>query len=726
MADSASPADHSDGKGPPDSRAITLQLQAILNSPGFAEAERLRRFLEFIVTEVIGGRSDQLKESVIGAEVFGRPDFDPKAHAVVRTTANRLRTKLQQYYEGPGKDETLRIELPKGCYVPKFRIAAKPADEEPRRSPKPRQFETWRFSITLCAILLLLAGAVLMWRVRSSAPFDAPPQTQWGRILAKSTSEGARPKVIPLRHEANWLAPSPDEKRVYAASSWSRFLTVISTKDDSLKTWTLPQDGGPLVVSPNGSTLYIGSRMGGIMVADSPQADLRTPKLVTTAGPVWDLALTPDGSKLFVAMGHQGVWRFLTRDWTARELTNQGCPIYLKIGPDGRTLVVTYQCGGPAGRSGHDSVEFFDTQTEEPLGTLTGMPFVGGAVSFSPDGKSVVLNGLDACSDNHYDNQYCPSFPSIVFHFVRISDRLIQKTIGVPVGAGGANFIDLKRVLLFGSNLAVMSASEYTIVEKWPPQDPRQGESPHDFGAMALLPKRRRIYLCDGARREIMILDAEDDTCKPPSNGLVAFYSGDGVVGDVIGGSSMLASPGVQFGPGRVGQAFVLDGVSGHLVSQPLGDFQFGYRDSSISTYVNFGGLEGSMTILDRRSLDGQCSVHFEKAPDNRLVFEFTTTKGTQFRLYSRTRVVPDRWYHLAVTKDDRELAMYVNGVREDRCGAGTVRDYGPFPIYLGSSADGSASLKGKLDEIMFYDRALTGEQVRDLYLKRESGACRM
>ena len=48
------------------------ELQRLLESPGFARNERMSRFLRFIVERHLEGRDGELKESLIGIEVFGR------------------------------------------------------------------------------------------------------------------------------------------------------------------------------------------------------------------------------------------------------------------------------------------------------------------------------------------------------------------------------------------------------------------------------------------------------------------------------------------------------------------------------------------------------------------------------------------------------------------------------------------------------------------------------
>lgn len=97
------------------------QLNRILVSKAFRQADRLKRFLTFIVEETIAGRGDRLKEFVVGVEVFGKDDsFDPRNDPIVRVQARRLRAQLARYYHEEGHDDELVIELPKGGYAPVF------------------------------------------------------------------------------------------------------------------------------------------------------------------------------------------------------------------------------------------------------------------------------------------------------------------------------------------------------------------------------------------------------------------------------------------------------------------------------------------------------------------------------------------------------------------------------------------------------------------------------
>ena len=73
-----------------------------------ARSERLARFLEFTVGESLAGHADQLKEFVVGVEVFDRKqDYDPRLDPIVRVEARRLRMKLRRYYETEGVEDRL-------------------------------------------------------------------------------------------------------------------------------------------------------------------------------------------------------------------------------------------------------------------------------------------------------------------------------------------------------------------------------------------------------------------------------------------------------------------------------------------------------------------------------------------------------------------------------------------------------------------------------------------
>lgn len=104
-------------------KVVRQQLSRLLASKTFSQVERLKRFISFIVGETVSGRGGDLKEYVIGVQVFGKePSFDPRTDPIVRVQARRLRTRLARYYRDEANSDELFIDLPKGGYAPVFRL----------------------------------------------------------------------------------------------------------------------------------------------------------------------------------------------------------------------------------------------------------------------------------------------------------------------------------------------------------------------------------------------------------------------------------------------------------------------------------------------------------------------------------------------------------------------------------------------------------------------------
>src|SRR5450631_1534113 len=97
------------------------QLNRILSSPGFKGSRVLSGFLEFVTRETLAGRQQELKEYSIGVHVlYKKMDFNPQLDSIVRIHAGRLRRALNEYYQNMGNLDPVRIDIPKGSYVPTF------------------------------------------------------------------------------------------------------------------------------------------------------------------------------------------------------------------------------------------------------------------------------------------------------------------------------------------------------------------------------------------------------------------------------------------------------------------------------------------------------------------------------------------------------------------------------------------------------------------------------
>jgi hypothetical protein len=97
------------------------EIDRLLSDCRFQSPERNKSFLRFIASEFFEGRAEAIKAYAIAVDVFGRPtNFDPSVDPIVRIEATRLRAALTQYYGAHGSDTGIRVDLPRGRYVPVF------------------------------------------------------------------------------------------------------------------------------------------------------------------------------------------------------------------------------------------------------------------------------------------------------------------------------------------------------------------------------------------------------------------------------------------------------------------------------------------------------------------------------------------------------------------------------------------------------------------------------
>jgi len=117
-------------ESPPDAEAVRRQLERILASAGFGAAERRGRLLRYLVEKALAG--EPVKEYGIGVDVFDKSvNYDPRVDPSVRVEIGRLRAKLNEYYSLAAR-APIRIEIPKGSYVPVFETYAAGQEVEPK------------------------------------------------------------------------------------------------------------------------------------------------------------------------------------------------------------------------------------------------------------------------------------------------------------------------------------------------------------------------------------------------------------------------------------------------------------------------------------------------------------------------------------------------------------------------------------------------------------------
>jgi hypothetical protein len=229
-----------------------------------------------------------------------------------------------------------------------------------------------------------------------------------------------------------------------------------------------------------------------------------------------------------------------------------------------------------------------------------------------------------------------------------------------------------------------------------------------------------------------------DSSCTSAPSGLVGWWQAEGNANDSVGtNNGVLLVGATANAPGMVGSAFSFDGTNGAV--QIADSPSLRPANLSVEAWVKFNSLDSEGT-----SSGGQQFLVFKKnsrttdfegynlSKDRRtqgdyLLFGVTSANGVAFEVDTTTLVTTGVWYHVVGIRGPDFLQIYLNGVLENSVPVNLPQDYGDRPVFFGSSGESywDHKLKGLLDEVSIYNRALTSNEVSSLYAAAAAGKCR-
>jgi len=298
--------------------AVREAVDKIAASRAFHGLERLSHFLRFVVGEAIDGRADQLKEYVIGVEVYQKDaaSYDPRSDSTVRVEASKLRAKLRKYYETEGQTDTVVISIPKGSYAPAFDLRQ-----------KPRPVRRNLFWMAPAAAVLVTAGGAVIWLGSRSTP--APPPAPRTTPLTSFQGNELRPSLSPDARQVafSWNGVGQDNYDIYIMTigGGAPLRLTNSTDREDAPAW-----------SPDGRQIAF-LRAGAVFLIPPTGGEERKLAAAKDSSIAW----TPDGKNVAIP-GSSGIALVSITTGETRRLTTP--PEKSKgdsqpaISPDGKTL----------------------------------------------------------------------------------------------------------------------------------------------------------------------------------------------------------------------------------------------------------------------------------------------------------------------------------------------------------------------------------------------------
>ncbi len=192
------------------------QLAKISATEEFQRSKRSSRFLNYIVEETLAGRASRIKAYSVAISVLDRDDtFDPQTDPMVRIEASQLRRRLERYYLTQGAADPVVIDLPKGGYVPVFRLAEVAVPPEVELKHDSRPFTGPVMSAALATALMTACIVVI------AAILIFPPQRH-STVFSLQSSPTLR--ILPFS------AATPDERSAVVAAGLADEVTQVLTR----------------------------------------------------------------------------------------------------------------------------------------------------------------------------------------------------------------------------------------------------------------------------------------------------------------------------------------------------------------------------------------------------------------------------------------------------------------------------------------------------------------
>src|SRR5258706_2687966 len=151
----------------------------ITESSQFQKCSRLREFLLYACECALQDRAGHLHEQQIGTKVFGRPpEYNTNEDNIVRVSARQLRKRLEEYFASEGREEPVKIIIPKGSYVPVFdpgtteSLAPAPSVESVSTAIQETRKLRWQYLAWIQPALLvaLTLGCYFLWTRTPTQP----------------------------------------------------------------------------------------------------------------------------------------------------------------------------------------------------------------------------------------------------------------------------------------------------------------------------------------------------------------------------------------------------------------------------------------------------------------------------------------------------------------------------------------------------------------------------
>lgn len=203
-------------------------------------------------------------------------------------------------------------------------------------------------------------------------------------------------------------------------------------------------------------------------------------------------------------------------------------------------------------------------------------------------------------------------------------------------------------------------------------------------------------------------------------DGLVSWYRAEGDATDSAGGNDGVLENGATFVAGKVGQAFLFDGVDDRVSVTDFDDSLEPGSGFTVEAWVNPSSSGHGRPIAEKRQGNANSytfeTTHSPFALNDGLQFVVWIGGVQQNFLQTPAGVLTNNtWQHVAATYNGMALRIFVDGVEKASSSVSGAIDMSAAPTAIGLNSIAAFAWHGALDEISFYNRGLTQPEIQGI-----------
>jgi hypothetical protein len=209
-------------------------------------------------------------------------------------------------------------------------------------------------------------------------------------------------------------------------------------------------------------------------------------------------------------------------------------------------------------------------------------------------------------------------------------------------------------------------------------------------------------------------------------NGLVGYWNFNEGKGNICLDKSGCRNDGLINGSiwtkGKVGKALIFDGIDDYIEIQDDNSLDL-TNNITVSAWINASSIQNTTNpriICKYIHPDSGYSFNIDADDsEHNLLFEFRDINSEWYGVHGISSLNDEKWHHVAGTYNGKTISVYVDGILENFTNISFQTKINNNSLRIGHTPNipENQVFRGVIDEVRIYNRSLSEEEIRYIYL---------